>query len=440
MIHIDETAEVYSSPGRQIIPARVACAAGAVMCLCAIGYTSILAYAGWLRRNPEEQNVRRAIQLDPHNSYAYTLRAEWQERAGQFQDAEASWEQAVSHNRRDAESRIRSGLLAEQRGNLELAEERLLAASRFSQKWFPRWVLVNFYARHRRQKDVIHWAKLAMERASEEWVALLPLLEESGVSPDAVLERVLPANRAVLETFLAKLLESGKLPGVEKAAKKLLSLIPDSPPGWPGTNVWRPPSRYEATDGEIRLLHRTVRHLLETSEGDGATGVWNAMNQRGIISSGVWTNDKPMVNSQFRTMPVAAGLDWRAHNVEGAHVDFRPSAGELAVRLSGRQPDPIDIVEQAVYLPANQAYRMQVEFRTEGLGDANGLHWRLLGPAEQINLPVSPSVNWVCFVVTVPASKKPQTGRLVLTSRRIAGSVRAEGEVRFRLVSLEAIP
>lgn len=423
------------------MPIRVICAAGVMLCAAALTHIAMFAWADWLRTRPAEINVEHAIRLDPAKDYGYTLRAELREQAGKLHEAERDWTEAVRRNRNNAEAWIRAALLAEQRGATEEAEVRLLTAARVHRTWLPRWALVNFYVRQNRREDVYHWARLAMDRASEQWVALAPVLHDLGAPLELVLNDILPANRAVLSTYLEWQLQSGHLAGLEQTASKLAALIPEGSTGWPGTNEWTPRAA-TADDRERTVLLNAIDLLWKQARGPAAAELWNIVHDQQIVAAGKWSPREPLVNSLFYQSPQGNGLDWRPLALPGSGAEFRWKPGEVTVRLNGRQAESGELLEQKLYLPLRQKYRFTTETRTEGLREGHGLEWCVVDESghESFRLAVPASKDWFRFVHTGSFSTEPQPQRLLLTYRRLPGFVRAQGVLYLRSVSIEAVP
>ena len=410
----------------------------ALLCFAVAVYTGVLARADWLRRNPTRDRLEEAIGLDPRNGYAYTLRAEYLERANRTNEAEAAWGEALNYDPRNVEAWVRFALLAEGRGAIQEAERRLLKAADLNRTWLPRWSLVNFYVRQNRTDAALLWSGLALERASEESYALHPLLDELASRP-YVLDHVLPANRPVLRSYVDHLLRTKRSDGVGEAAMKLAGLIPASSADWPGTQAWLDTRAQPADDRERHVLLLAVGLLLDNQEGSSAVGLWNRMVEHGILNAGKWSAKAPVVNNDFRGLPYGQGLDWVGNDVRGIQSERLTHEGELVVRLSGRQPNDAEIWEQRVLIPEGRT-QLTIESRTEELKDGNGLEWRLSDTMGRdiASLSVPPSADWTRSTASLPQEQGSQTLRLSLRCRRASGFIRAEGVARFRLVTVEA--
>lgn len=409
-------------------------------CIGTIFPSAEAARADWLCKNPTPANVSEAIRLDPLNGYAYTLEGDFLEQSGQFSDAEQAWRKVLERNPRDAEAGMRTALLLEQRGAVDESERCLRHGAEVNRTWLPRWSLVNFYARHGRKQELYRYSRLALARASDDVGALFPILKDSGATPDVMLG-LLPRNRSVMSAWLAfELQQPLEAVQLEPGAMRLVSLIPKTAPGWPGTDVtlW-PNHRYPVEEGERWLLLSVVDHLLDAGKGAEAVHFWDVLIDHQIVASDRSTPASPLTNTHFRFDAADGGLNWRLNPADHIEAQLATDPGEVVFRVDGHQPESVELLRQRVYLPAGSDYQLVVESRTEGLVDDNGLGWQIVDRAGQIKttLAVHPSEDW--RRETVPLSVPTQEGvvSVVLTCRRLPGSVRAEGTVRFRLVSLE---
>ncbi len=414
---------------------RIVYAALALVCPAAAVYWALLARADWLRSDPSPQHVAAAIRLDPLNGYGHTLQAEQLENDGRQKEAEAAWERAVSVDPRDAESWIRLGLLQENRGLIADAEGSFLRAAAVSNTWYPRWAMVNFYLRHERTADARKWARLALERGSDDVVGLFGMLDRGGIG----IEELLPRNRRVLAKYIEYRLRTpdGGVP--EQAARALAGLIPDAPATWPGAE---PPGWARRGDPcnswERTLLFAVADRLLDAGDGRGAVAYWNELAARKIVPE-QWNAALPVVNGRFRNAPGGGGLDWRLASVPGVEIRADPDSGEVAVSLDGHQPQGADLVMERVFLPAGVPFRVAVESRTAGLGGQNGLEWQVrdVRGVPLASVPVRPSDEWMRSGGAVAAAAEDRVVQLVLLYRRVVGTVRAEGSARFRFAIME---
>lgn len=408
-----------------------------------VGYSAKLARADWLRRHPDASRVETAIALDPLNAYGYTLRAELIEHAGR--DSLGAWTEAAQRDPRNAEIQIRVGLAAELNQDLRAAEKNLLQAARYNQTWLPRWSLANYYFRRGDRQQTFHWAKLASERAGGDLRPLFQLMVEAGATPERVVRELLPANRNVLVSYVWFALAQPSSTGVEPAATRLAGLIPEAPREWPSLDrepvEWLFRRSYPASAAERQALLTAVDSLLARNLVPAATGLWNVLAGRGIVASGRWSPDQPIVNGQFRAAPAEGGLDWRMAKADGVDAGIWPDAGEAAITLSGRQPESVDLLTQVLCLAANRSYTFYAESLVEKLTGDTGLRWEFRdansGAAIATPVALAAGAGWTAEQGDLAAAPEDRVVRLALTYRRPSGTVRREGVVRVRGVRME---
>ncbi len=396
-----------------------------------------------MRRHPDPATLAEAIHLDPANGYAYTLQAEVLEQQRRWPEAEQAWSDSLGRNPRNPEAWIRLGLLAERRGDIAQAENHLLEAARLSHTWLPRWSLTNFYLRQGRVPEFREWARQSLLRASDDVAGMFPLLEEAGLTPGVILRDILPVNRRVLSAWLAYRLQRNQTGALYEAAESLATLIPEAVPAWPGLDGKPVVARkFPAEDGERFLLLSATDCLRDHGYYDTAQHLWNTLCSRAILASDPWSLSRPLVNGHFFHSVQNAGFDWRLANVTGARIAADPGVGGLTVRLNGSQPEQADaMVRQPVIVPAGRAYRLVVESRTDELPDSNGLRWEIRESGTVLNhIPIPSSAEWRHSAVEFPPEPRDRAVDIALAYTRLPGTVRAEGAVEFRLVSLEPVP
>jgi len=405
-------------------------------------YSARLARADWLRHHPTPSGVEEAIQLDPMNAYGYTLRAEVLERAGR--DSLPAWLEASRNEPRNAETLIHIALLEERRGHLPAAERCLLQAAQDSQTWLPRWSLTNYYFRHSNRAEGFRWARLAAERAIGNLRALFQTLEEAGATPEFVIGSVLPVNRNVRVQYLSHCLERRQTDGIEPAAKGLAELIPGRPAGWPGLDVDPLASLVHRTYGvlpeERQVLLAAIDALLARDRPQPAVSLWNSLCDRDIVRNSRWSPGHPVVNGEFRAISLEGALDWRMAKSDGVTAAIWPDLKAAIIGLTGRQPETVALLTQTLYLPANRIYRFQAESMTK-LMDPIGVTWELrdahTGDLITSALPVVSSADWTGQSAEIAGSANDRIVQLTLWYRRASGTVRAEGEIRLRAVTIE---
>jgi hypothetical protein len=185
-------------------------------------------------------------------------------------------------------------------------------------------------------------------------------------------------------------------------------------------------------------LLAAVDHLLDNGNARSGAQLWNLLQDRGITSGDRWTAASIGLNRRFGAVPLNGGMAWRSEASAGVIVQWTP---EMMVRLDGRQAEYVDIARQRLYVPAGARYRLVVESRTEGLKEPSGLEWEIRD-AHGVRVAaarVPPSEEWERSGAEVLAAAEDRVMNLVLSCRRLTGSMRAEGVAWFRLTSLEAV-
>jgi hypothetical protein len=90
-------------------------------------------------------------------------------------------------------------------------------------------------------------------------------------------------------------------------------------------------------------------------------------------------------------------------------------------------------------VPAGARYRAAIESRTEGLRRESGLEWQVRHRKGVVlaSVPVQATEEWARSGGVIPAAPEDRVLEMVLTYRRLAGTVRAEGVARFRRAWME---
>jgi hypothetical protein len=188
--------------------------------------------------------------------------------------------------------------------------------------------------------------------------------------------------------------------------------------------------------GDRTLLLDYCDRLLGVGDAASAGKLWNAMLRHGLLPqlSGPAADLQLLNNASFRSRPEGRGFDWRVYSDEGAFV----SAGSgLQVSLTGRQRDGCVLAEQHVIVSPGDQLLLKVD--TQDLGVA-GLNW-VAYPLRDWNSPLAslPISETGTRDVEVPVPGGVDVIRVVLRYNRARGTVRSEGEARFRLVELRRL-
>ncbi len=368
-------------------------------------------------RTPEALEAACGLDPDRADCRAAVARA----REEQAADAGREWARVLELNPRSASYLAQAALSAEFRGDIRGAERLLLQAARYNRLWLPRWSLANFYYRHGRLEEFRRWAALAFERAYGDRTALFRLCRAAGVEDQTVLEELLGADVENLGAWVGFLAAEGPVEALPAAAVKYIEAAAA------GT-----------AEAAVPRVNGAIRALLRAGHGREAAELWTAMSRRRLIPYPEWNEAAPLVNAEFLRPVPGPGLDWAVARGAGFEVFPGVPAGGIKVTFSGRQPERVELLAQEVLLRGGQAWRLEFEYQTPGIGDgATSLGWRLGGmEAGQGRLS---SEEWTrgAAVWEVPAGL--QVLRLALWSERPRGQVRHEGELRLRGVSLRPL-
>ena len=126
--------------------------------VCAVGLLSVaalfsirLAWADIEFRRGTEDSIARAVRILPNNVQYILFHALQMEYAGV--DSTSELKRAAALSPISSAPRLRLGLQAEARGDVNDAEKWLLDAARVDHQFEPRWTLANFYSRQNRTGD-----------------------------------------------------------------------------------------------------------------------------------------------------------------------------------------------------------------------------------------------------------------------------------------------
>jgi hypothetical protein len=357
------------------------------LCLAGSWWAVQLARADRYASAGSEAGLRRAISITPGNASYY-------QRLGEMPASQALLDQALARNPRRARVWIEKGSLLEARGEIRSAENCFLDAAKVDRTWLPAWTLANFYARHNGgpggNERLWQWARTAAAIHYADRTAVFGLALRVADTPAEIPARLALSPEA-LRQYLAYLVREGKV----EAGEPVVELL-----------------RVQAGPRDLPLLLDYADRAIAAGSASGARRVRFVLAQRGLPGG----LDKIVFNSRFTQSPDGRGFDWRwPPNTDGVALSHQ--TGELRVTLSGKQPESVVVLRQAVLLEAGRKYRLRVEAG----GAVEGLAWRLddrlLAAGEAFE---ADGLHW-----------------LALGYRRPEGRTRAEGVVTLRQVSLE---
>src|SRR5262249_46048961 len=148
---------------------------------------------------------------------------------------------------------------------------------------------------------------------------------------------------------------------------------------------------------DLHLLLRYCDQELSANHARPALAVWGALAAHGLVPL---AEVNAVANGDFSAVPLERGFDWRPAHVEGVTLSFDPSAREMLLTLSGRQPAYLPLIEQYVVVEPGETYELRFRQRSHELGEPSGLAWIALDGRTRAELPSSTPVDGkLCFTV-----------------------------------------
>jgi hypothetical protein len=295
------------------------------------------------------------------------------------------------------------GLEAERAGDVTRAAESLLRAEEVDRQYLPAWTAANFFFRH--GNDVEFWraATRAAAMLYDDPVPLIDLVDHREPQAVAALERLGDTPR-LERGYLHFLIGHNRWAEAQVMAARLASLK-------------------DAQDGE--LLANFTDRLIVAGRAEAALEFGHA--HVGIVTNG-----------DFRAQPSGHGFDWRMTAPPGGAVRWEPA--RLRFWLARSTPDACPLLDQWVVLAPGK-YRLQFQYRTEGLAEQTGLRWVALhdGIEEATGLALvrtaggERKTGWDFDV------KKRGIYQLQLVYIRVPGTIHIEGRADFASVRLESL-
>jgi hypothetical protein len=166
-----------------------------------------------------------------------------------------------------------------------------------------------------------------------------------------------------------------------------------------------------------------------------ALEIWNGICRRHLLpypSSAAGT----LTNGDFAQPTLNRGFDWLLDQSAGVSAaQTAPPDPSLHVMLSGRQPEYCGIASHYVAVSPERRYVLHFQYRTEDLPLATGIIWSAgSGP----DCPLAAAENWSDHDCAWRASGDQMV--LGLAYRRAPGTIRTEGEIRFRRMTIVPDP
>jgi hypothetical protein len=383
-------------------------------------WSARLAYAALLYDRATPRSTQRAAALAPGNA-RYTMGwAQLAEGAGLGPaETESLLHSVLRAHPADSEALIALGLRAEMRGDFTSAQRDLLAASRSDRGYNPRWTLANYYFRRHEGPNFWKWSRAACNMAYEP-APLFRLLWNYTEDGGEILQRAIPDQPALLRQYLYFLISDPHWDAAASTAQRILQQ--PQPEDTPVLMAW-------------------CDRLLAAARGPQALALWNTLARRNLIEFAPIDPARGPVNPAFLTPPTGAGFDWRLAPAPG----IEPSLDRPGLRLNftGDQPEAWEPLWQYAALEPAATYRLAFQYATTAIPPNSGLRWRIL------DLTAQPSVlaqseclshqDWTIESVLFRTPPALRLARLDLSYRRRPGTVRIEGSVRLRNVTLERV-
>jgi len=396
---------------------RFAAVAAALAGLVAAGVSSMrVGWADYLIRKDTLTSVESAIALTPKQA-GYYVHLAWLLSADNPQKAQAALRNAVALNPLDARAWIELGLRAEAGGDNITAQQYFVRAADADKGYLPRWTLANYYFRHDDTPMFWYWAKQAAGMMYGDGRPLFQLcgrLQEDG----RLIERLDIRNPTTRAAYLTYLVDRKQIDLLSPAARSVSEA-----------------SRIE----DVPLLLQVCDRFLEARRVEEATEIWNRLADQGRVPSSTPDEAQLGANSDFRMPPTSHGFDWRLPAMEGISASLDEFRG-LQLTLSGRQPEDCELLAQLIPLRPGTKYKLQFNYRLQGM--SAGLEWRITDAKDGrvLGEGAGPTVEGDgASNLPFETPAEFQLARLALRYHRSAGTIRSEGVLVLRSVSLKPV-
>lgn len=391
--------------------------------------------AQFQRRTPE--SVARAIAIEPRNTDYLALRALQLDYDGA--DSTPLLERAAHLSPLSSSPRIRLGLAAEIRGDLDSAEKWLLDAARVDRQFEARWTLANFYFRRANEEGLSKEPTVSGDRSADRfWKWMRQALEVSygdrrpafdlcwrmggapSIEATTILDRAIPERREVLAAYLQYTLDAHP-DAAGPVALKLAAF------GEPADR----PLLLVACDRLIAARHdeaNAVGNDVGNHAGNDAAlalRLWSAIGY--AAPAGIF-------NGSFAAPPLNHGFGWRLIESPGVvHTALDQPRPARRIALDGRQPESCPLLTQILILAPHARYTLRWEARTSGFSAPTGIEWRIADQRAVISPSDAPAFGSAAFIAT------SELVPLTLFYQRPAGQARAEGFIELSRVSIEKV-
>ena len=399
---------------------RLALMAMALAAALAAYWSARLSYAALLYDRATPRTTQRSAALAPGNARYAMGWAQLAEAAGLGPAAAESLLHSVLRaHPGDSEALIALGLRAEMRNDFASAERDLLEASRGDRGYNPRWALANYYFRRHDGPNFWKWARAASAMTSEPTPLFNLLWNYTGDGAE-ILHRAIPDQPALLRQYLYFLISGPHWDAAASTASRILQR--PQPDDTPALMAW-------------------CDRLLAAARGPQALALWNALARQNLIEFAPLDPARGPVNPAFETAPTGAGFDWHLAPAPG----IEPSLDRPGLRLNftGEEPEAWEPLWQYAPLEPSSSYRLTFQYATTAIAPASGLRWRVVDlTAQPAVLAQSESLShqdWQTDSVLFQTPPPLRLARIDLSYRRTPGTVRIEGSIRLRNVTLERV-
>jgi len=334
--------------------------AGAAAATC---YSFVLARASWLFQQDNATSVPAAVRLVPYNSSYLSRLASWR-----ADERVALLHRAIELNPFDFQSLIQLGIDSEfQRHDDAQAERYYLSAFDVNKMFLPKWTLTNFYFRHERRAEFLHWATatLAITPYSPEPVFTQMWLLSA---KPAEIARAIPDRPRILLPYAWFLSNSRQYDAIPPVVSRLVAAVGKGDP-----HAW----------GRDDLLPQIEDRLMAEGERGPALEIWASMVKAGWLHEAIPSNAHAVTNGQFRTPFFRHGFDWMPANVDGARIEQSPVEGLVRVQLSGDEPERCTLLQQYIPLQAGREYTLSWQAESRLIDMPSGLSWKLTPVAQR---------------------------------------------------------
>ncbi len=389
-------------------------------------YVSIrLAAADFHARGATETSLRLATDEAPWNADYWARLGRILGARGDRKQATRCLAAAAALNPGDARLWMELAVDAESSGDAVAAEHNLQTACVNDATFRPRWELARFWFRQGDSDRFWTWARQAAERAHDDalqeiyrfcWVAAVAL----GPSDRIVFDRIVPRRPAEEARYLGFLVSEKRFEAAEPVMDDLI---------------------LRARAAETPVLLNYCDAAIQAGAREAALRAWNALARRKLIPVSPIAPERgiSLTDSGFSLALRDRGFGWRLSSDAGVHWS-REGPG-ICMSFSGRQPETLEALAQVLPTLPSRSYRLETDYRTEGIPQNSGLRWRVADSASgNIISPtgsaLSASTDWTRTAVTFHAGPECSLTRLSLICARELGAIRIEGSLCLRNTTL----